>query len=245
MAEAIEAPAPGVPPRPGRRAPALLALGALLLLAIAWAVGAHAPFDVDRAILLALRDADDPARPIGPGWLRVAMVEWTALGSAAVLAPAVLLGAGLLLVRGRQLTAALVVAATASGAWVAADAKLWVARPRPGLVDHLVQAGGYSFPSGHAANSAIVWLTLAGLVSQVEHGRATRRYTLAAAALVVATVGASRVYLGVHWPSDVLAGWLAGTWWAGLWWWIGAGLHRRLGAPRRGIGPAAAPSPAR
>jgi undecaprenyl-diphosphatase len=207
---------------------ALVIAGLAVLAFVGSLVAARGgPFDFDRAIMLGLRNAADPARPIGPPWLRETMIDLTALGGVTVLTTVVALVTGLLLVRRLWLTAGLVVAATLSGSIVAAQAKFWVGRPRPELVDHLVQVTGLSFPSGHATNSAIVYLTLASLLVQVERGRAVRRYTFAIAILLVGTIGVSRVYLGVHWPSDVLAGWTLGALWATGWWWIGARLRAR------------------
>ncbi|MBY9062693.1 phosphatase PAP2 family protein [Sphingomonas yunnanensis] len=200
-------------------------VGVALLALLVWG---GAPLAWDRAIMLALRVPGDPAQPIGPRWLHAALVDVTALGSGTVLTLVVAGTIGLLLVRRLWLTAALVAAATISGSIVAAQAKHWVGRPRPELVDHLVQVTGLSFPSGHATNSALVYLTLAGLVAQVADGRAVRSYIFAVAILLTGTIGVSRVYLGVHWPSDVLAGWCAGTGWAALWWWLGATLRRSL-----------------
>lgn len=202
---------------------ALAGLAGVTLLALA--VMRDAPFEWDRAIMLALRVPGDLAHPIGPGWLHAALVDITALGSGTVLTITVFAAAGLLLAARLRLTALLVLLATASGSALAAQAKHWVGRPRPELVDHLVQVTGLSFPSGHATNSAIVYLTLAGLVAQVERGRAVRNVTFALAILLVGAIGASRVYLGVHWPSDVVAGWCAGTGWAAAWWWIGARIR--------------------
>ena len=139
----------------------------------------------------------------------------------------VVLTLGLLATRRLWLTAGLVLAATSLGSLLSAQAKLWFDRPRPALVDHLVEVRGLSFPSGHATNSAIIYLTLALLVSQVVPGRATRAYVLAVAVLLTGVVGISRVYLGVHWPSDVLAGWSIGTCWALAWWFLGAWLRHR------------------
>ena len=109
---------------------------------------------------------------------------------------------------------------------------LVLARDRPSnLVYAIAQEeffGKNSFPSGHAANSAIVYLTIAGLLSQVVRGRPTRNYVIAAAVLLVGAIGTSRVYLGVHWPSDVLAGWSFGTLWALGWWLAGAKARAKL-----------------
>lgn len=158
----------------------------------------------------------------------------TALGSGTILTSVVVAVAGLLIVQRLWLTAGLVLAATLGGSIIAGQAKYWVGRPRPELVDHLVQVTGLSFPSGHATNSAIIYLTLAGLVAQVTPRRVVRSYVLLLAVALVGAIGVSRVYLGVHWPSDVLAGWCAGTGWAALWWWIAASARGRMaGTVRR------------
>ena len=226
----VETAAPGV-----RQPPHLLwaigcgAVAIALALAVGFAVDRW-PFAFDRAVLLSLRTPGDLARPIGPEWLRFAVIDLTALGGATVLTCVVLVTLGLLLVRRLWLTAGLVLAATWSGSLLAAQAKLLFARPRPALVDHLVEVRGLSFPSGHATNSAIIYLTLALLVSQVTRGAATRRYGLGVAVLLVGAIGCSRVYLGVHWPSDVLAGWAIGTCWALAWWFVGRWVRARAAA---------------
>lgn len=210
------------PPAPSAAWIAMAAAGCLALVVLGFAINDDVPLGWDRPIILALRVPGDTHLPIGPDWLRRAMIDITALGSGTILTMAVILVAGLLLVRRLWLTAALVLAATISGSLLASQAKFFFHRNRPALVDHLVDVTGLSFPSGHATNSAIVYLTLAGLIAQVERGHQSRTYTMAIAILLVGAIGISRVYLGVHWPSDVVAGWCAGTGWAALWWWIGA-----------------------
>lgn len=207
---------------------AALAVGVALLIGFAVA---RYPFGFDRHLLLAFRDAADLGRPLGPNALRLAMIDFTALGGGTVLTTVVAVTLGLLAIRRLWLTAGLVLAATLIGSILSAQAKLLFARPRPELVDHLVEVRGLSFPSGHATNSAIIYLTLALLISQVVPGRATRRYIIAVAVLLTGIVGVSRVFLGVHWPSDVLAGWTIGTSWALAWWFLGAWLRGRVAGP--------------
>lgn len=199
------------------------AVGVLTLLGRTIAGGAR--FDFDTNLMLAMRQAGDPAIPDGPVWLKQVMVDLTALGGETVLTLAVILTAALALASRHFLTAALVVAGTASGSVAVALAKHFVGRERPALVDHLVEVGSASFPSGHAANSAIIYLTIALLAIQIVPRRAARTTILAATILLVTAIGCSRVYLGVHWPSDVLGGWSFGTLWA-LAWWAGAGWLR-------------------
>ncbi len=210
------------PPAPRALWIAMAAAGFVALLLLGFSIIDQETFRWDRAIILGLRVPGDTKQPIGPEWLHQAMVDITAVGSGTILTLAVGITVGLLLVRRLWLTAALVLAATVSGSLLAAQAKFFFHRTRPELVDHLVPVTGLSFPSGHATNSAIVFLTLAGLIAQVERGHSARTYTMAVAIVLVGAIGVSRVYLGVHWPSDVLAGWCAGTGWAALWWWLGA-----------------------
>lgn len=225
---------PGGPTR--RLPPALAAAGvgavALALLLLFGLIVGRAPFGWDRAILLALRTPGDLARPIGPGWLLDFMRDVTALGDRNILTLAVVAAAGLLLARRLWLTALLVVGASVTGSWVTAWTKAHVARSRPDIVPHLVEVHNLSFPSGHATNSAIIYLTLAALASQVTRERAARNYLVTAAVLLVGLIGASRLYLGVHWPSDVLAGWSFGTLWALGWWLLGAKARAAVGGER-------------
>ncbi|WEK44855.1 MAG: phosphatase PAP2 family protein [Candidatus Sphingomonas colombiensis] len=215
------------PVPPGVAHPSHLMFGAgLIALAIIVALVAGAlvrrhPFGFDRTIILALHEA-------GPMWLRHAVIDITALGGVTVLVFVVAATTGLLLVRRLWFTAALVVMATTLGSLMVDLLKTIFSRPRPEIVDHVVAASGYSFPSGHAANSAIVYLTIAALVTQVTRGHTTRRYIALIAGGLVAAIGLSRVYLGVHWPSDVLAGWSFGTLWALGCWTIGARARMSL-----------------
>ena len=190
---------------------------------------ARYPFGFDRQLLLALRQPGNPGTPIGPEWLHHAMIDFTALGGGTVLTSIVVVALGLLAVRRLWLTAGLVLASTLLGSILSAQAKLLFARPRPDLVDHLVEVRGLSFPSGHATNSAIIYLTLALIISQVVPGRRTRAYIIGVAVLLTTVIGISRVYLGVHWPSDVMAGWTIGSCWALAWWSLGAWLRGRVG----------------
>ena len=218
-----------------RRLPVVLAgasvgaAGIAVVLLIGMAIG-HWPFAFDRAIIVGLRDWG------GPSWLPKVAADVTALGGGVILTIVVLLATGLLAVQRLWLSAAATLAASISGGLVVSLVKTEVARPRPDLVDHLVQVSNMSFPSGHSANSAIVYLTLAGLASQVTVSAAARRYILVIAILMVGAIGCSRVYLGVHWPSDVLAGWSFGTLWALGWWLATARAREAIGGERHAFG---------
>lgn len=170
----------------------------------------------DKWLLEGLRSAADRSIPAGPQWLSEAMIDLTALGGVSVLTIVTVIAAGYLIAVRKVATAGFLVAAIAGGAIASNLLKLGFARARPDLVAHLVAVDTSSFPSGHAMNSAFTYLTLGALLARAEKDRPVRIYLLAVAICLTLAVGFSRVYLGVHWPSDVIAGWCVGAGWAVL-----------------------------
>ena len=183
--------------------------------------------EVDTAVLLAFRNPADLADPIGPPWLEAAFRDITSLGGTVVLTFITIIVSGYLLMDGKRATALLVIAAIGGGYLVSNLLKLGFGRPRPELVAHLVDVRSLSFPSGHAMLSATTYLTLGALLARVHSRRRIKAYLLAVAVGTTLLVGVSRVYLGVHWPTDVLAGWCAGAAWAMLCWRVALWLQRR------------------
>lgn len=181
----------------------------------------------DRAILLALRTPGDPADPIGPRWLEIAIKDITSLGSTAVLTLITFAALGYLLTARKRGAALLVAVSIGGGTLLNMALKHLFARPRPDFVAHVVEASNSSFPSGHAMLSAITFLTLGALLARVESNVRVKVYVLALAVVTTVLVGASRVYLGVHYPSDVLAGWAIGAAWAIACWQMAWWLQRR------------------
>lgn len=172
----------------------------------------------DERILRALRRADDPSQPIGPFWLEIMMGDFTALGSHAVL---LLIGAvalGYIVMLRKWLSALLLVISFGGGMALNSLLKLGFDRPRPELVAHLVEVHTASFPSGHAMLSAACYLTLGTLLAGVTPTKRLKAYILGVAIALTLLIGGSRVYLGVHWPTDVLAGWCLGAAWAMACW---------------------------
>ena len=167
----------------------------------------------DSTILLALRNAD-PADPIGPPSLEVVMSDLTALGGYTVLTLISSLAVVYLLIRRKASSAWLVAASAIGGMLLNHMLKTGFDRPRPTLVAHLAEIHTLSFPSGHAMLSAIIYLTLGALLARSQSSRAIKGYIMAAAISLTLLVGISRIYLGVHWPTDVLAGWCIGAAWA-------------------------------
>ncbi len=186
----------------------------------------------DERVLAALRDPSNPASPIGPSWLRGVALDITALGSATVLGLTVLAVCGFLLLQGLRRHALFVLLASGSGWVLNAVLKEAFGRPRPEVVPHLREVLTLSFPSGHAMTTAVIYLTLGALLMRIADRRATQVYILGMAMLATVLVGASRVYLGVHYPTDVLAGWLVGLSWALLCWVVERALDRRAGLKR-------------
>jgi undecaprenyl-diphosphatase len=172
----------------------------------------------DTKILEALRDPVDPSRPIGPVWIEEPLLDLTAIGGPTVLGLVVVVVTGFLVLQTRYRTAIVVATTFFSGELLNAAMKHVFNRPRPSVVPHLRAAYTTSFPSGHAMESAIVYLTLAAILMRASQSPATKIYILGIAVLLTTLVGISRVYLGVHYPTDVLGGWIVGFMWASICW---------------------------
>lgn len=217
--------------REGRPVAAFASLAIVLVLAMRFASerAEGEQLALDRILLLALRRPDDLAQPIGPAWLQHVMIDLTALGSTSVLTLIVMLAVSYLLAIRRRLVALVLVASVAGGALLNVFLKMSFARPRPDLVAHLVKETTMSFPSGHSANSAVIYLTLAILLASTQIRSRVRWLIIICALLITMIIGLSRVYLGVHWPSDVVAGWVVGATWALFCWFVMARVRDRLG----------------
>lgn len=194
------------------------ALGLWAFIKIASEVGEGETHAIDVAIVAALRNPGDSASPLGPPWLVEAARDVTALGSLAVLALVTAAVASFLAIARRPRTALFVVLSGVGGAALTIWLKNWFERPRPEFVAHDVYGTLTSFPSGHATMSALVYLTLAALTVRIVPERPLKVTVLVIAVLLTGMVGITRVYLGVHWPSDVLAGWALGAAWALAFW---------------------------
>jgi undecaprenyl-diphosphatase len=206
----------------------LLAI-ALLLLALVGNVLEGDTQQFDERILKSLRKADAPAEPVGPRWLKFAALDITSLGSATVLGLTVTAVIGYLLLHGLFRHAVFVLLAS-SGGWILNDIlKTLFDRPRPSVVPHLREVSTLSFPSGHALTSAVVFLTLGTLLMRVVNHRLAKWYCISIAMTATVLVGASRVYLGVHYPTDVIGGWLIGLSWALICWMLERVAERRYG----------------
>jgi undecaprenyl-diphosphatase len=172
----------------------------------------------DTKILLALRNPSDPSRLIGPEWMESSILDLTALGGSTVLWLTIIAVAGFLVLQARYHNAVVVLVAATGGEVLASVMKHIFNRPRPTIVPHLRAVYSTSFPSGHAMESAIVYLTLGAILMRSSSNRVTKLYILGIAILLTTLGGTSRVFLGVHYPTDVVGGWIIGFAWASVCW---------------------------
>lgn len=195
----------------------LLGFSALMLLALKLAseVAEGDTLAFDRAILIAIRKATDGHAGLRDA-LRQFMMDVTTLGNNGLLTLIALLAVGFLVAAGKQRLGALLGVGIVVGSAASGLLKLAYDRARPDVVAHLVDVNNASFPSGHAMNSAVVYLTMAALLARGQKARAPRIYIIGVGIALTLMIGLSRLYLGVHWPTDVLVGWIFGASWAAL-----------------------------
>jgi undecaprenyl-diphosphatase len=214
----------------------------LMLIVISWSIlgisdlverGRIQRFD--EWMLTIFRVPDNPMQLRGPEWLAEFMRDITALGGAPVLTFITLAVAGYLILQKSYRSLGLVLIATVSGLTMSLLLKFYFIRPRPGIVPHLMTETTPSFPSGHSMMSAVVYLTLAALLARIETSNAVRIYTISIAFLIVFLVGISRIFLGVHYPTDILGGWAFGLTWAMACWYIARYLQHQGAIEGQGI----------
>ena len=204
----------------------VIAGGLWLFLGLTDEIREGEQFRLDRAILMLFREADDPSEPLGPEWLESAVRDVTALGGTTIIAMVTLATAGYLMLSGRRHAAFLLLAAILGAVLLSFGIKAGIERPRPELFPHGVEVYTASFPSGHATGAAATYLTLGALLARFQRARRLKVYLMSVAVLLTLMIGVSRLYLGVHWPTDVLAGWTLGSCWALLCWTVARQLQR-------------------
>lgn len=215
----------------------VISLGAWGFVKIAGEVGEGSTRGIDEKLLRAMRSATDASDPVGPKWFEEMARDFTSLGGAAVLILISLATATYLLLLGKRHAAFFLIVAAGGGQILSSLFKMGFDRPRPDLVPHGTFVYSASFPSGHAMVSAVTYLTLGALLARLHRPPALKAFFLGLAILLTVLVGLSRVYLGVHWPTDVVAGWAAGSVWASLCW-LAALAFQRRGSVEPAIRPA-------
>lgn len=192
----------------------LIAILALIFVGLAIIVQNGTTQAFDESVLLSLREPSNLSLPIGPSWLQDPMRDISALGSGAVLTLLSIASVSLLLINRRYRIGLYVAVTIISGQILNGFLKHAFHRLRPEVVPHLSHVSTMSFPSGHSMMSALVYVTLGLLAASTCKNRSLGLFAVCLSTIIVVLVGMSRVYLGVHYPTDVLAGWLAGWCWA-------------------------------
>ena len=206
---------------------AVITGGIFLFIQLGQAARIAEPHDVDERILLALRSPTDRSDPLGPEWIEEWVRDITALGGGGILLIITFGVVGYLFLRRNPTLAWLVLLAILGGFFLTTFLKAEYERPRPDLVPFETYVDSASFPSGHATTAAATYLTLGALLARFHTDRRLKIYVMILAVSLALGVGFSRVYLGVHWPTDVLAGWTIGAVWAAAWWTIVAWVQSR------------------
>lgn len=209
----------------------ILAAGALAFMDIADDFSEAESRAFDQHVLSSLHPGPDLSVPIGPTWLAHTAQDLTALGSVSVLLVVALIAIGNLVMQGRRLQAMLLGFALAGGLVLSETMKSVFERSRPPDLYHSAEFLNASFPSGHALLSTVSYLTLGAMLARGLKRRREKLFALGVALTLALLVGATRVYLGVHWASDVLAGWCLGAAWAMACWLIEWGIEKRAGSP--------------
>lgn len=182
---------------------------------------------LDERLMRALRNPEDLADPVGPPWIEGLMRDLTAMGGVAVLTLVTLGVAGFVAIRRQFHALWLLFAAIGGGLVLNLLLKDLINRSRPAVVPHLMHETSASFPSGHSMLSAVVYVTLGALLARLVEPLKLKVYVLVMGLMFSFLVGLSRVYLGVHYPTDVLAGWTMGSLWAVICWLAARFLQRR------------------
>jgi undecaprenyl-diphosphatase len=182
---------------------------------IADAVGEKETQRFDERILKSLRDPGDPDSVVGPPWVEQSLRDITALGGETVLTLITVIVCFYLSLAGRRDLSLFAAGSVIGGAVLMFILKDLFARPRPELVPHiLVSVSSGSFPSGHAMSSAVVYLTLGAMLTESVTTWRLKIYVMSVAITLTLLIGSTRVFLGVHYPTDVIAGWALGFVWA-------------------------------
>jgi undecaprenyl-diphosphatase len=216
----------------------VVVLGLWCFAALAYMVSRGSVQQFDDRVILMLRNPADPSAPLGPKWMGEIGRDLTALGGIAALCLFTAAVAGYLAISRKYRGLWFLLGATLSGLLLCGLLKGLFERPRPQLVPHLSYVTTTSFPSGHSVLSAVVYLTLGSLLARLVEERRLKLYFLGVALFLSFLVGVSRVYMGVHYPTDVLAGWSIGLAWALLCGLVARYYQRRLAEPMGEPAPA-------
>jgi undecaprenyl-diphosphatase len=207
--------------------------GGLLFVLLAFAVTSGAVQTLDEQLLLAMRRSGDPAVPRGPAWLLPLVIAITTMGKVWFFTGVVTLTILPLVLRRRNRDVLFLLVVSLGGWLLNILLKTGFARPRPTILPHLIDVTEYSFPSGHAMMSAAIYGAVALIVMARLRSARLRKAVLIAAVLLSGAIGFTRAFLGVHYPSDIVAGWAMGAAWVSVCWYSLKWWERRgsVGTP--------------
>ncbi|HWW12773.1 MAG TPA: phosphatase PAP2 family protein [Brevundimonas sp.] len=211
----------------------IAALSALLIIALGVMTFVEVADDMteadgqlfDQAVLHWLQPV--AGQPRGPWWLQEAAADLTSLGGISVLTLFAVIALGFLLIQRKRLSALLLVVGLIGGVALSEGLKALFERERPPVAYQAVETLNASFPSGHALLSTVFYLTLGVMLTRAFPRKRLKAFVLGAAILIALLIGLTRVYLGAHWASDVIAGWCAGAAWAMVLWLVAYAIERR------------------
>jgi len=190
----------------------------------------------DQAVLAAMRPNADPSDAWGPWWLEEAAADLTSLGGIAVLSLFATIVVVFLFMQRKRLSALLLLFGLGGGVALGEGLKAGFEGDRPPQVYQAVDTINASFPSGHALLSAVFYLSIAVMLTRAFPERHFKAFVLGVGILLTLIVGMTRIYLGAHWATDVLAGWSVGAAWSMALWLVAYSLQR-LQASRAGHTP--------
>lgn len=202
----------------GLAALGIIALGTILFLALADETTEIEGQAFDQSILLGLRAANDPSQPVGPWWLKEAAADLTSLGGISVLGLFALIAVLFLLIQKKRLSALLMVIGLSGGVALSEGLKAIVGRARPPEAFQAVETLNASFPSGHALLATVFYLGLGVLLAEAMPRRRLKAFMITSGIVIAIVIGLTRIYLGAHWTTDVIAGWAVGAAWAMVLW---------------------------
>lgn len=189
----------------------------------------------DQAVLSTIRPYADPSDALGPWWLEEAAADITSLGGIAVLSLFATIVVLFLFLQRKRLSALLLLVGLAGGVALSEGLKSVFERDRPPQIYQAVDTINASFPSGHALLSAVFYLSIGVMLTRAFPQKRFKAYVLAVAMVLTVLVGLTRVYLGAHWATDVLAGWSVGAAWAMILWLVAYAAQRRQAVHAGGI----------
>ncbi len=214
---------------------AVVALGGFLFAVAADAMREPGGQAFDMAVLQALRPPGHPHDPIGPWWLQEAALDLTSLGGISVLGLFALITVGFLLIQRKYLSGVLLALGLLGGVTLSEGLKAIFNRPRPPADYQAVETLNASFPSGHALLATVFYLSVGVMMARAFQRRQLKAYIMSVAIGLALIVGLTRIYLGAHWLTDVLAGWSIGAVWAMTLWLVALGVEFRQSGRRNGL----------